>query len=126
VTLVITAFGFGLLHALLTGHGKAVLASHHAGTGNARSAVLSSIIVITVHVGSAIIIVLAGFAELQRTIGGAGRAPMPGKASQMLIVAVGLWLLWQALRPHGHGAARSGPALALAAGLVPVRSPLSS
>jgi nickel/cobalt transporter (NicO) family protein len=119
VTLVITAFGFGLLHALLPGHGKAVLTSHHAGTGDARSAVLSSIIVIAVHVGSAIVIVLAGFAVLQKTIGGAGRAPMLEKASQALIIVVGLWLLWQALRPRGHHAARSGPALALAAGLVP-------
>ena len=118
--LIAAAFGFGLLHALLPGHGKAVLTSYYAGKGGLGGALLSSAILILTHVGSAVVLVLCGFAILQRTIGGAGRAPALEHASQVLILMVGLWLLWRALRPHGgehHG--RSGFALALVAGLVP-------
>jgi nickel/cobalt transporter (NicO) family protein len=70
--LMTVAFGFGLLHALLPGHGKLLLVSYHAGHGRPYDALLSSIIVIITHVSSAIIIVLAGFAVLRRTLGGAG------------------------------------------------------
>jgi nickel/cobalt exporter len=49
----------------------------------------------------------------------AGRAPVIELASQMLVVALGLFLLWKALRPHAHRASGSGPVLAMAAGLVP-------
>jgi nickel/cobalt transporter (NicO) family protein len=56
---------------------------------------------------------------LQKTIVGAGRSYMLETASQWLIVAVGLWMLWRAFRPHDHDHERSGPVLALVAGLVP-------
>jgi nickel/cobalt transporter (NicO) family protein len=118
--LLIAAFGFGLLHALLPGHGKLLLAAHYGGRGAWREALLSSMIVIVTHVGSAILIVLAGFAILERTVGRAGRSLLIERVSAGLIVAIGLWLLWRALRPAPHDhAERSGPALAVAGGLTP-------
>ena len=118
--LMAMAFGFGLIHALLPGHGKLLLASYHAGHGRSREALVSSIVVIATHVLSAIIIALAGFSILKRTIGGAGRAPQLEFASNLLIVAIGVWLLWKAVRVHNHPVpAQSGLGLAFVAGLVP-------
>ncbi|HQS47256.1 MAG: hypothetical protein B7Y12_00715 [Rhizobiales bacterium 24-66-13] len=117
--LVGAAFGFGMLHALLPGHGKSVLASYYAGDGRLRGALGSSLVLIVTHVGSAVLLVLSGYAILRRTIGGAGRAPALETASHILIALVGLWLLWRAFKPHGHDHGRSGPALAFVTGLVP-------
>ncbi|WP_298316988.1 sulfite exporter TauE/SafE family protein [Reyranella sp.] len=117
--LISAAFGFGMLHALLPGHGKSVLAFYYAGDGRLLGALGSSMVLIVTHVGSAVILVLSGYAILQRTIGGAGRAPALEHASQILIVLVGAWLLWRALRPRGHDHGRSGPTLAFVTGLVP-------
>jgi len=115
--LVATAFAFGMLHALLPGHGKAVLTAYYAGDGKVTGALASTSLLIVVHVGSAIALVLAGFAIYQRTLGGAGRAVELQTASQVLIIAIGLWLLVSALfhhkRPH------SAPVLAVTAGFVP-------
>ncbi len=96
-----------------------MLASCYAGDGRFLGALGSSTILILTHVGSAVVPVLSGFVILQRTIGGAGRAPTLEHASQALIVLVGLWLLWRAFRPHSHDHDASGPALALLTGLVP-------
>ncbi|MFM9860694.1 sulfite exporter TauE/SafE family protein [Pseudoxanthobacter sp. M-2] len=117
--IVAGVFAFGMLHALLPGHGKAVLVSFYAGSGKVKAALASSALLIVTHVGSAILLVLTGYALLQRTLGAAGRAPALELASQMLVVAIGLFLLWRALRPHAHRASGSGPVLAMAAGLVP-------
>lgn len=117
--LIVAAFSFGMLHALLPGHGKSLLAAYYAGEGRWRGALLSSAILIVTHVGSAIVIVLTGAAIIQRTLVGAGRAPVLERSSQVLIVLVGLWLLWRAFRPHQHDHGRSGPALAFVGGLIP-------
>lgn len=117
--LAAAAFAFGMLHALLPGHGKAVLASYYAADGNWRGALGSTLLLISTHVGSAVALVLSGYAILKHTLGGAGRAPALELASQVLIILIGGWLLWRALRrrPHGHG--QSAPLLAVATGLVP-------
>jgi ABC-type nickel/cobalt efflux system permease component RcnA len=117
-SLVAAAFGFGMLHALLPGHGKSVLASYYAGDGRWRGALASSTILIVTHVGSAVVLVMTGFALLQRTIGGAGRAPMLEHASHVLILLSGLWLLFRALRSHAHDE-KSGFALACVTGMIP-------
>jgi nickel/cobalt exporter len=117
--LIGASFGFGMLHATLPGHGKSVLASYYAGEGHLFSALLSSIVLIITHVGSAVLLVLGGFMVLQRTIGGAGRAPALEHASQVLIALIGAYLLWRALRPHTHDHGRSGPVLGFVTGLVP-------
>jgi len=61
----------------------------------------------------------------RRTIGSGGRAPGFEFTSAVLIIAVGLWLLLRALRPHEHAqAAKDGATLAFVTGLVPC--PLTS
>ena len=117
--LIAAAFSFGMLHALLPGHGKPVLASYYAGDGRFLSALGASIILIITHVGSAVVFVLTGLVIVQRTIGGAGRVPALEHASQALIVLIGGYLLWRALRPHSHHHERSGPVLGFVTGLVP-------
>jgi len=84
--LIAAAFGFGTLHALLPGHGKAVLTSYYAGDGRWRGALLATTTLIVTHVGSAIVIVLGGFAILERTLGSAARASALEIASQVLIM----------------------------------------
>ncbi|MGE0210514.1 MAG: sulfite exporter TauE/SafE family protein [Parvibaculaceae bacterium] len=117
--LIASAFVFGLLHALLPGHGKAVLASFYAADGRWRGAVASSGLLIAVHVGVAVVLVLTGAAILQRTLVGAGRAPVLEMASNALIALVGAWLLFRAVRPHGPTPRGSGPVLGAMTGLVP-------
>lgn len=117
--LLAAAFGFGMLHALLPGHGKAVLTSYYAGDGRWRGALVATTALIVTHVGSAIIIVLGGLAVLQRTIGSAARAPALEIASQVLIMLVGLWLLWRAVKTHTHDHDQSSIPLAFVTGLVP-------
>jgi nickel/cobalt exporter len=117
--LIASSFAFGMLHALLPGHGKSVLASYYAGEGRLAGAIGSSSLLILVHVGTAVLMVLTGFVIVQRTIGAAGRAPELEHASQVLIVLVGLWLLWRAVRPHDHNHNRSGVVLAIVTGMVP-------
>jgi nickel/cobalt exporter len=118
-SLAAAAFAFGMLHALLPGHGKSVLASYYAADGRWRGALGSSLLLILTHVGSAVVLVLSGYAILRHTIGGAGRAPALEQASQILIVLIGLWLLWRSFRPHHHHHDRSAPLLAIATGLIP-------
>jgi nickel/cobalt exporter len=115
-----TGFLFGLLHAFLPGHGKVLLSTYYAGGGQWRAAIGSSVVLIATHVGSAIVIVLGGLAIIQRTIGGAGRAPTLELASHIFVALIGSWLLLKALRSHEHDhEPRSGFALAIGAGLVP-------
>ncbi len=118
-SLVVAAFGFGTLHAMLPGHGKSVLASSYAGDGRWRGALASSTILIVTHVGSAVVLVMTGFALLQRTIGGAGRAPMVEHASHVLVLLSGVWLLFRALRSHTHDSEKSAFALAFVTGMIP-------
>lgn len=117
--LVGAAFGLGLLHALLPGHGKSILASCYTGDGRFVGAIASSAVLIAMHVGSAVAIVLSGLAILERTVANAGRAPALEHASSIFIVAIGRWLLWRAARAHTHDHGRSGAALAFVTGLVP-------
>lgn len=118
-SLIAAAFLFGLLHALLPGHGKALLTARYAGSGKLVGAIGSSVIVILTHVGAAILLVLTGAAILRKTLVGAGRAPELERLSSALIILIGLWLLLRAVRPQGHPAPTSGPVLAFVGGLVP-------
>lgn len=106
----------------MPGHGKTVLVSYFLGRpATILTGLTTSIILVFTHVGLAIILVLAGFILIQRTIGGVGRAPAFEIASAVFIVSIGIWLLYNALRQrhHDHGRA-NGPVLAFATGLVPV------
>lgn len=99
---------FGAIHALTPGHSKTVLASYILGS---RLAYVRGIAVAAtlafVHVFSAVILALTLGALVTRTLGGAGRAPLLEDLSRGLLVVIGLWLLFRALRrrshPHGEG-----------------------
>jgi nickel/cobalt exporter len=112
---------FGMLHALMPGHGKTVIVSYYLGRpAHPLAGVATSAVLVLTHVGSAVVLVLAGVIVIRRTIGGAGRAPGIEIASAMLIIAVGLWLLFHALRPVAHQhAVTDGRVLAFVTGLVP-------
>src|SRR6266704_1678865 len=110
---------FGMVHAFMPGHGKTVIVSYYLGRpARYLGSIGTSAILVLTHVGSAVILVLAGFIVIRRTIGGAGRAPAFEISSAVLIIAIGLWLLVRALRPHDH-AATDGRLLAFVTGLVP-------
>jgi nickel/cobalt transporter (NicO) family protein len=89
------------------------------GDGRFLSALTATAVLICTHVGLAIVLVLGGFAILQRTLGQAGRAPSLELASQALITLIGSWLLWRAVRPRSHQHGGSGMALGFVTGLVP-------
>jgi len=111
---------FGTVHALMPGHGKVALVSYYLGRPSRLiGGVVTSVILIVTHVGSAIVLVLAGFKVIRMTLGGVGRAPAFEAVSAVLVVAVGVWLLLRALRhSHAHSEAESR-SLAFATGLVP-------
>lgn len=110
---------FGFVHALMPGHGKVALVSYYLGNpSRLAGGVAASVILILTHVGSAVVLVLGGFAVLRSTLAGVGRAPAFEAASAVMVIAIGLWLLVRALR-HSHSHAGDSRALAFATGLVP-------
>jgi len=121
LTAMAIASAFGMIHALMPGHGKAVIVSYYLGRpGQILGGVMTSAVLALTHVGSAVILVLAGFIVIRSTIGGVGRAPAFETVSAAMIIATGLWLLIKSLRGHEHGPPVSGGrALAVVTGLVP-------
>ena len=124
---------FGILHALMPGHGKTVLFSYHLGKkGSLLSSIANGAILALTHVGIALLLVLAGFAVISRTFAAAGRTPQFELASGILIVLIGAVLLWRAAarrtqddtQVEAQGEAqgtdgRDGRTLAFVTGLVP-------
>lgn len=120
---------FGVLHALMPGHGKTVLFSYHLGQkGSLLSSIANGAILALTHVGIAVLLVLAGFAVISKAFATGGRTPQFETASGVLIAAIGAFLLWRATagRPHekDHGQdgdvrEGNGRALAFVTGLVP-------
>src|SRR6266571_1170372 len=111
---------FGFVHAWMPGHGKVALVSYYLGRpARLLDSAATSAILIFVHVGSAVVLVLAGFTAIRATLGGVGRAPAFELASAVLVMAVGVWLLVAALRRHDAHPPGRGPLVALATGLVP-------
>jgi len=112
---------FGFVHAFMPGHGKTVLMSYFLGCpGKPITGLTTSIILVLTHVGSAVLMVLAGFIVIRRTIGGAGRTPVFETASAVFIVLIGIWLLYNAVRHrHDDSNLKNGAMLAVATGLVP-------
>ncbi len=118
--LVSLAFLFGIVHALMPGHGKSVLVSYHVGReGRWFDGLATGSLLALTHVGSAVILVLAGVAVISRSVAAGGRAPQFETASAVLITLIGLYLLARLLfaRTHRHG--KDGKMLAVAAGIVP-------
>ena len=118
--LLAMATGFGSLHALMPGHGKAVLISYHvANPGRLLGGLLNGAVLVLAHVGSAIVLVLAGIAVIRASFGRSAQTTAIEIASAVLVITVGLWLLSRSVRGH-HGHTRSsGPVLAFVTGLTP-------
>ena len=112
---------FGLIHALMPGHGKSVIVSYYLGhPGRMLGGVATSALLVLTHVGMAVAFVLAGYIVIERTFAAAGRAPAFNAASSVLIILIGLWLLYRTLRDHGvDHAHHDGRIVAIAAGFVP-------
>ena len=111
---------FGAVHALTPGHGKSVLASYLIGSRlqALRAAAVAGVLSLT-HVGSAVILALVAAPLVTRTLGGGvGRAPALELFSRGILVAIGVWLLYRALRGHRH-VHGEGAAVGFVAGLVP-------
>lgn len=128
---LLIAFGYGVLHTLGPGHGKAVVVSYFVGTGGSlRRGVSMGVRIALMHVLSAIVVVfLLDFAMRQAT----GVAPSDYRVirlgSYALIVAIGAVMLWHALAGlrshrqaghddhahHNHGHAHAGCAACAAA-----------
>jgi len=80
------AFVFGIVHALMPGHGKSVLVSYHVGReGRPMDGLISGSLLALIHVGSAIVFVAAGVAVISRVVAAGGRAPGFERASAALI-----------------------------------------
>jgi nickel/cobalt exporter len=116
---------FGVLHAMMPGHGKIVLFSYHLGQkGNLVSSIANGAILALTHVGIAVVLILAGFAVISKVFAVGGRTPQFETASGVLIVLIGAYLLWRAIARRAgadgsEGNGRDGRTLAFVTGLVP-------
>jgi ABC-type nickel/cobalt efflux system permease component RcnA len=108
------------VHALTPGHSKTLLASYLVGSPYAivRGLTVSSVLSAT-HVASAVVIALLAAELLSRTLVGAGRAPAIENISRGLLVLVGFWFVFRAIRGDAHRPKREGVAVGFIAGLVP-------
>jgi nickel/cobalt transporter (NicO) family protein len=119
-TLIASAFLFGIVHAFMPGHGKSVLVSYHLGRpGRFVDGFYTGALLALTHVGTAIVLVLAGVAVISRSVAVGGRAPAFGKASAVMIALIGASLLVRTLWRRHHQHAQEGKALAVVTGLVP-------
>ena len=144
------AFAYGAVHALGPGHGKFVVVSYFLGReARVMRGVVMAVQIAVVHVIAAIVIVWLADLVLRGGFG-LGLSDVPGvrAASFLIIVGIGIYMLYQAVRaslrarahrahghehghPHGHGHGHDhrhghshggraeGGILALAAGMVP-------
>ena len=118
--LILMAFVFGMIHALMPGHGKSVLVSYHLGRRTRLvEGIATGFLLASTHVGIAIVLVLGGVAVISRSLAVAGRAPAFLIFSSALVASLGVYLLLRAVRPPQHGHIPDGRALAIATGLVP-------
>ena len=112
---------FGAVHALMPGHGKAVLATYLTGsTAGAARGLLASLALSFTHVAMAVLISLLALPLVSGTLGSVGRAPALEIVSRGLLGVLGLWMLLRAWRGSaGHHDRREGIGVGCVAGLVP-------
>lgn len=120
LTILPLGIAFGAVHALTPGHSKTLLASFLIGSRLAlfRGLAVSTVLSAT-HVLSSVLIALFAVQLLTRTLGGAGRAPLAEDLSRGLLVLIGAWFVFRAIRGHAHHHRREGLAVGVIAGLVP-------
>lgn len=119
--LVIFPFGiaFGAIHALTPGHSKTLLASYVAGSDTkvAKGVGVASLLSFT-HILMSVLIALLALPLVERTLVGAGRAPVLEDISRGLIAAIGGWMIYRGFSraPHAHP---NGFLFGITAGLIP-------
>lgn len=119
-SLMAATFVFGIVHALMPGHGKSVLVSYHLShPSRLLEGVATGTLLALTHVGMAIIFVLAGVAVISRSVAAGGRAPAFEAVNAGLITLIGAYLLYRAVRADAHEHPGDGRALAIAAGFIP-------
>ena len=105
------AFAYGAIHAFGPGHGKFVVVSYFLGReARVMRGVVMALQIAIVHVIAAVVIVWLADLVLRGGFG-LGLSDVPGvrAASFLLIVGIGLYMLYQAVRAslgrraHGHG-----------------------
>jgi nickel/cobalt transporter (NicO) family protein len=118
--LMAVAFVFGIIHALMPGHGKSVLVSYYLGRRSRWvEGITTGFILASTHVGIAVVFVLVGVTVINRSLAVAGRAPAFQIFSAVLIALIGVYLLARSVWSPPHRHARDGRILAIATGLVP-------
>lgn len=120
-SLAVVAFALGMIHALTPGHGKAILFTYFLGRKvRPWAGVAAAAQVAGMHVGTAIILVVAvgGASSVLGRPSGAAFALQA--VSAIAVTAAGCWYVWCATR---RARSRAGPVhhsgIALAAGLLP-------
>lgn len=132
---MLMGLAYGVLHSLGPGHGKAVVASYFlAREARPWRGIVTALQIALVHVGSAVVIVMAADLLLTSSFGSPAEIRAVRLFSHGLVLAVGLWMavrvalrLWQGPlapgveRHRGCGHAHHGETglLALGVGLVP-------
>ena len=103
-TLMLLSFGYGIFHAAGPGHGKTVISAWLLATENELKrgvviAFLSSIIqaLVAILLVSVLLLVVASASSAARDVAGVLES-----ASYAMIGAMGLYLIWTALRPKAH------------------------
>ena len=95
---LVIAFGFGALHALSPGHGKAMVAAYLAGArGTARHALLLGGVVTFTHTAGVFLLGLATLFAAQYVVP-EKLYPILGVASGLSVCGVGVWLLYRRAR----------------------------
>lgn len=115
------AIAFGAAHGLTPGHGKAILATYMVGSplGVLRGLAVSVIASFT-HVFASVAIALLALPLVSMTLGGAGKAPLLQNVSRGMLLAIGAWMLFRAIRHrHHHHATGEGTTVGFMAGIVP-------
>jgi nickel/cobalt exporter len=132
VLLLLAAFGWGAVHALSPGHGKAMVAAYLVGTrGSTRDAVVLGATVTVTHTAGVVALGLVALG-LSAWVLPEQLYPWLNLASGVLVVGVGLFVLRGRLEKHAHHDhghehhhhRRSLLAMGASAGLIPCPSAL--
>jgi ABC-type nickel/cobalt efflux system permease component RcnA len=106
--LLAAAFGWGALHALSPGHGKAMVAGYLVGArGTPRDAAILGLTVTVTHTIAVFAFGLVVLAASQYVVP-ERLYPWLGVASGAMVIAIGFWVVrsrfrrWRALRSHEH------------------------
>jgi ABC-type nickel/cobalt efflux system permease component RcnA len=125
VVLLVAAFGWGAIHALSPGHGKAMVAAYLVGTrGTPKDAVALGGIVTATHTAGVFALGLVTLALSQYVLP-EDLFPYLNLVSGLLVIGVGLTVLRRRTRhPHHHHDHKSLLTMGAAAGLIPCPSAL--